>query len=392
VFHYLGFFFDAKLSWTQHVDIMCNRAHMSLKALQLLGNLVRGLDQAKWKLAYNTVCLPVLTYGCQPWYTDKQKGLVNKLQVVQNEAVRIISGTFRTMPQEPLHQLLTILPMDLRLDTLVKSTALRLYCLPSLNQLFIQIGEGWHSPDPEDLPLPTLHNARTNTTLRALAARVPASGPCITPYPDLPAGALWWNRRVEVAPKRNNGNEDPQVTSEVIVNACREGMTINIHCEGMLSNRNRPNGKQLGAASAVLYHEGKEAGHKEQVSGETVTDSDMCIQSLGPGLEILAHFLNNQGTQKLDRVIIVLLSAAAIKRTLDASLHREQASVIRHLNQLGELLHAHPNLSIKLLWLPSTCNFVGCRRARQLTLEAIHTADLGLVNKPQTIAKQKSDA
>ncbi len=60
---YLGFFFDSKLTWTHHVDIVCNRAHASLKALQLLGNSVQGLDQAKWRLAYNAICLPVLTYS-----------------------------------------------------------------------------------------------------------------------------------------------------------------------------------------------------------------------------------------------------------------------------------------------------------------------------------------
>ena len=111
--HYLGFHFDTKLNWSHHVDIVCNRARASLKALQLLGNSVRGLDQASWRLAYIAICLPVLTYGCQLWYKGKQVTLVKKLQTVQNDVVRIITGTFRTTPCEPLHQLLTILPMDL---------------------------------------------------------------------------------------------------------------------------------------------------------------------------------------------------------------------------------------------------------------------------------------
>ena len=82
---------------------MCNRARASLKALQLLGNSVRGLDHANWKLAYNAICLPALTYGCQLWFTGKQVGLVKKLQTVQNDATKIMTGTFRTTPREPLH-------------------------------------------------------------------------------------------------------------------------------------------------------------------------------------------------------------------------------------------------------------------------------------------------
>jgi hypothetical protein len=68
---YLGFFLDKQLQWGHHVDVMCNRARASLKALQLLGNSIRGLNQASWWLAYNAVCLPVLTYGCQLWYTGR---------------------------------------------------------------------------------------------------------------------------------------------------------------------------------------------------------------------------------------------------------------------------------------------------------------------------------
>ena len=96
---YLGFHFDQRLNWSHHVEVVCNRARASLKALQLLGNSVHGLDQASWRLAYLAICLPVLTYGCQLWYKGKQVTLVKKLQTVQNGAVRVISGTFCTTPR-----------------------------------------------------------------------------------------------------------------------------------------------------------------------------------------------------------------------------------------------------------------------------------------------------
>jgi hypothetical protein len=69
---YLGFFIDHRINWTRHVNIMCNRARASLKALQLLGNSGCGIDFAQWRLADNAICLPVLTYGCQLWYKGKQ--------------------------------------------------------------------------------------------------------------------------------------------------------------------------------------------------------------------------------------------------------------------------------------------------------------------------------
>ena len=151
---YLGFHINHKLDWSTHVNIMCNRARASLKALQLLGNSVCGLSAANWRLVYNAVCLPVLTYGCQLWYTGQQKTLVKKLQAVQNEGVRIISGAFRTAPRDALHEHLRIFPMHIRLTMLTKTSALRLYRLPKQSQLLCRLGEEWHRPDPEDLPSP----------------------------------------------------------------------------------------------------------------------------------------------------------------------------------------------------------------------------------------------
>lgn len=123
---------------------MCNRARVTIKALQLLGNSVRGLDHMRhtwWKLAYNAICLPVLTYGCQLWYNGKQVTLVKKLQTVQNNTVKAISRAFQTTPREPFHQLLNIFPMDLRLDMLTKNMALHLYRLPKDSQLLLRLGE-----------------------------------------------------------------------------------------------------------------------------------------------------------------------------------------------------------------------------------------------------------
>jgi hypothetical protein len=201
---YLGFFFNSKLNWKHHIKVMCNRTRAMLKALQILGNSVCSLNHARWRLTFNTICLPILTYRCQLWYTGKQKELVKKLQTVQNEAVKIISGTFRTTPREPLHQLLTIFPMEFRLNMLLQNSALWLYKVSQESQLLWRLGGAWHTPDPSDLPLPTPNNLNTTSTLRKLAARVPAMGPHIDPFPNIPADTPAWQGRIKVIPKKND--------------------------------------------------------------------------------------------------------------------------------------------------------------------------------------------
>ena len=387
---YLGFFFDTRLNWTHHVDTVCNRARATLKALQLLGNSVRGLDQASWRLAYNAICLPVLTYGCQLWYMGKQVTLVKKLQIVQNEAVRVISGTFRTTPREPLHQLLTILPMDLRLTMLIQNTALCLYKAPAGSQTLIRLGTSWHTPSPNDLPLPAPIRERASTTLRALAARIPAEGPRINPFPILPIGAPQWGGRVSIIPKQDDW--DYSEVSDVITNSCHQGLSTNIYCEATLFNRNREDGKQLGAAAAMLYHEGRESGHAESVFGESVTPADAWIRTLTPALDAITSHLTNKPAHTHETFMVLIPSNPALCRTLDPSIHEEQEVSLRHLEKLGEILNAHPNTDVILQWLPRKIHFAGFRRAKQMALNAIRTAVTADLRKLATIKKQKKTA
>jgi hypothetical protein len=387
---YLGFFFDSRLSWKHHIEVMCNRARASLKSLQLLGNSVRGLDQAKWRLAYNAICLPVLTYGCQLWYTGKQIILVRKLQIVQNDAVKLISGTFRTTPREPLHQLLNILPMDLRLNLMLQKMAFRLYKAPKGSQLLKRLGGAWHTPDANGLPLPASNRNSLKTTLRTLAARVPASGPRVNPFPDLPLGAPHWNGQVRTILKQKDW--DYELVTNTLTTACREGETTNIFCNGVLSNKGRADGKQIGTTSAALYQKGKEERHAERILGETVTEQDIMLRALHSEIDTLTSFLDTHPAEQHKLTTIASPSEAALKRALDASPHKDQAESIKILEKLDTLIDKYPDINITLLWLPKKSPFIGFQRARQLALEAVRTADLTNFNEPQTLGNQLKQA
>jgi hypothetical protein len=192
---YLGFFINRRLKWEPHVRIMCNRARASIKALQVLGNTVRGLSMANWRLVLNAVCLPVLAYGSQLWYlTGAAKGLINMVQRVQNDMVRQVMGAFRTAPREPLLHFTRMLPMKFFIEKLTYTSALRLYRLPRESQILRRLGTDWYSPGQGDLPLPVprsrvLPGKRNQrpTALEALALKVPSEGPKV----DVAAIAPW---------------------------------------------------------------------------------------------------------------------------------------------------------------------------------------------------------
>ena len=182
---YLGFFIQKRLNWKTHVTIMCNRAKASATALKLLGNTIRGLSMANWRLVLNAVCLPVLGYGCQLWYVPgRSKGLIKQTQKVQNQMVRMVAGAFRTAPCEPLTHLTCMLPMEQYVEKLTHTSALRLYRLPRMSQLLRRLGPDWYSPRlgdnalvvPENMPSRGKSKQRP-TVLEALTLRVPSHGP-----------------------------------------------------------------------------------------------------------------------------------------------------------------------------------------------------------------------
>ena len=66
---YLGLYIDECLKWDRHIKIMVTRACSTIKAMNLLGNSVRGLDFLNWRRVYNALIIPVLTYRAPVWYT-----------------------------------------------------------------------------------------------------------------------------------------------------------------------------------------------------------------------------------------------------------------------------------------------------------------------------------
>ena len=160
---YLGIFFDHQLNWHDHVRIMTNHARSTLKAVQLLGNSICGLNWTQWHIIYNAVILPILTYAAPVWYLG-QASLLWKLRTAQNSAVRHITGAFRTSPVDPLHQLMGIMPIDLHIQMLNKNAALRLYRLPLSSQLLARVPGPWGASRPGLIPLPILPPCRKYTS------------------------------------------------------------------------------------------------------------------------------------------------------------------------------------------------------------------------------------
>ena len=99
--HWLGFILDQKLIFNKHMELMCTKANNIITGLQVLCNTIKGMDQTHICLLEKMCIILVLTYSCQLWSSERlpQVSLTKKLQMVQNNTMRRISGAFRTSYQ-----------------------------------------------------------------------------------------------------------------------------------------------------------------------------------------------------------------------------------------------------------------------------------------------------
>ena len=128
---YLGIFIHERFDWTHHVTIMANHACSTVRALSILRNSIHSLDYANWHKLFHTLILPVLTYGFPLYSTQPHnKGLLNILQVAQNDMVHKMSGAFKMTPIVPLHYMMAIPPLPLTITKLTLNFRLHLQRLP----------------------------------------------------------------------------------------------------------------------------------------------------------------------------------------------------------------------------------------------------------------------
>ena len=63
IWRYLGFIFDRKLCFCQHIDFYANKAISTVKCIKILGNSTRGLNSQQKHLLYRSCTLPIALYS-----------------------------------------------------------------------------------------------------------------------------------------------------------------------------------------------------------------------------------------------------------------------------------------------------------------------------------------
>ena len=97
---YLGVVLDHKLNWTSHCEVLRGKA---LRTLTAMNPVMRSSLSTRSKLLlYKSYIRPVMTYGAPAWaFIPKTK--MERLQIVQNRALRLIGVYSRHTRTEKMH-------------------------------------------------------------------------------------------------------------------------------------------------------------------------------------------------------------------------------------------------------------------------------------------------
>lgn len=109
---FLGVIFMNNLSWNKYVDHIINRAPNALNILKSLAKTYWGSDPKILLTLYKSLVRSHFEYGFFCFSSNDK--LVNKLNIVQNHGLRLITGAMKTTPINSLQVECNIPPLHLR--------------------------------------------------------------------------------------------------------------------------------------------------------------------------------------------------------------------------------------------------------------------------------------
>nr|CAI5843233.1 unnamed protein product [Callosobruchus analis] len=121
---YLGMILDKKLTFSQHIENIITKCNKGLNFLKSTMRTWWGADPLIALTFYKSYIRSVVDYG-SIIYGNASKRLLKKLDVLQNNAIRISIGAMKSTPIEPLRAEALEPPLDLRREMLADKMVIK---------------------------------------------------------------------------------------------------------------------------------------------------------------------------------------------------------------------------------------------------------------------------
>ena len=119
---------DKDLNWKEHINDLIVRLKKDINLMKCLTGTDFGAKQHTLLKIYQTLIRSKIDYGCQAYNTAK-KSVLEKIDIVQHQALRIATGAIRNTPVEALHVETGEMPLQLRRDEQILKYWARAQCM-----------------------------------------------------------------------------------------------------------------------------------------------------------------------------------------------------------------------------------------------------------------------
>ena len=114
----LGVTFDPHFRFHKHVEAVVKKAKPRLNILKLLTGTDWGQQKETILVTFKSLVGSLFTYAAPIWFANTSYSSINRLQVIQNSALRIATGCVKMTPIDHLHTEAKVLKVDEHLKLL----------------------------------------------------------------------------------------------------------------------------------------------------------------------------------------------------------------------------------------------------------------------------------
>ena len=315
------------------------------------------MNQYHLQLLYKTCVIPVLTYGCQLWFnSDKpNKRLLLTLQRVQNNALRRITGSFRTAPIKALQLLSHLPPLHITIQKLTKSAALCTFRLPLSSEIVQRLPSPYvpvSIPRPIHVPFarPQMrHKTFSHLTnlIRYMEPDTERSDPFhshCAPYAFQLSSSPFEKLRIRHLPVPKEMKRQRSDRHEHLFQEFKDDP------QGIFLVTDGSKHDNRTGYSVVLWHRGKITKKVMVPFAKHASAFDAEMYALAHASSLIRKVLTLNPT--LDEVYLLSDCSSALQVIFDPSPHPSQAASIQFRTNLLAIMSANPNVKIDLEWTP----------------------------------------
>lgn len=198
---FLGMQLDCQLTWKSHVDYLKTTCTRLIGLLKVLANQSWGADSRTLLMLYRSLVRSRLEYGIVAYGTC-HKTTLKKIEVIENTALRVIFGAYRTTPVESLHVIANEIPLYLKIQLLTLNYSSNVSASPAhpnTSITFSQIHSDIYKEKPQVIPpiYERVRRAEKNLDLtlpKPLSFQEGKNAPWTTPIPTILLDLATYNK------------------------------------------------------------------------------------------------------------------------------------------------------------------------------------------------------